>query len=79
LGQESKPLTTEALRKIKTQREQIRKLQRQLQRSTEALQDSEQNNAALHDTLQATLNSPVIQRALETPGPHRLQERAQRP
>jgi hypothetical protein len=79
LGQESKPLTTEALRKIKMQREQIRKLQRQLQRSTEALQDSEQNNVALHDTLQATLNSPVLQRALETPGPHRLQERAQRP
>ncbi len=78
-GQESKPITTEALRKIKTQREQIRKLQRQLQRSTEALYDSEQNNVELHDTLQATLNSPAIQRALETPGPHRLQERAQRP
>jgi hypothetical protein len=78
-GQESKPISTEALRKIKTQREQIRKLQRQLQRSTEALYDSEQNNVELHDTLQATLNSPVIQRALETPGLHRLQERAQRP
>jgi hypothetical protein len=74
-GQESKPITTEALRKIKTQREQIRKLQR----PTEALYDSEPNNVELHDTLQATLNSPVIQRAPETPGPHRLQERAQRP
>jgi hypothetical protein len=78
-GQESKRISTELLRKIKTQREQIRKLQRQLQRSTEALYDSEQNNVEPHDTLQATLNSPVIQRALETPGTHHLQERAQRP
>ncbi len=74
-----KPISTEALRKIKTQREQIRKLQRQLQRSTEALYESEQTNVDLHDTLQATLTSPVIQRALETSGPHRLQARAQRP
>ena len=78
-GQESKTISTDALRKIQKQREQIRKLQRQLQRSTEALYDSEQNTVELQDTLQATLNSPVIQRALETPGPHRLQERAQRP
>jgi hypothetical protein len=78
-GQESKPSSTEALRTIKTQREQIRKLQRQLQRPTEALYESEQTNVDLHDTLQATLTSPVIQCALETPGPHRLQARAQRP
>ena len=67
LGQESKPSSTEALRTIKTQREQIRKLQRQLQKSTEALYESEQTNVDLHDTLQATLTSPVMQRTLETP------------
>jgi hypothetical protein len=80
-GQESKPLSTAALQKIKTQREMIKKLQRQLlvQRSTEALYDSQQQNAELNDTLQATLTSPATQRALETPGPHRLQERAQQP
>jgi hypothetical protein len=66
-GQESKPISTEALRKMKTQREQIRKLQRQLQKSTEALYESEQTNVDLHDTLQATLTSPVMQRTLETP------------
>jgi hypothetical protein len=78
-GQESKTISTDALRKIQKQREQIRKLQRQLQRSTEALYDSGQHTVELQDTLHATLNSPVIQRAQETPGPHRLQERAQRP
>jgi hypothetical protein len=78
-GPESKTISTDALRKIQKQREQIRKLQRQLQRSTEALYDSGQHTVEFQDTLHATLNSPVIQRALETPGPHRLQERAQRP
>jgi hypothetical protein len=72
-GQESKPISTEALRKIKTQRETIRTLQRQLKRSTEALYASEQHTVDLNDTLQAALTSPAIQRALETPGPHRLQ------
>jgi hypothetical protein len=78
-GQESKPLSTAALQKIKTQRKMIKKSQRQLQRSTEALYDSEQQNVELNDALQAILTSPVTQRALETPGPHRLQERPQRP
>jgi hypothetical protein len=54
-GQESKPISTDALRKINTQRETIRKLQRQLQRSTEALYESEQSNVELNDTLHATL------------------------
>ena len=78
-GQESKTISTETLRKIKSQRETIRKLQKQLQRSTEALYASEQQAVDLNDTLQATRTSPATQRALETPGPHRLQERAQRP
>ncbi len=71
-GQEPTTISTEALRKIKTQRETIRKLQKQLQRSTEALYASEQQAVDLHDTLQATLTSPATQRALETPGLHRL-------
>jgi hypothetical protein len=78
-GQDLKPITTEALRKIRAQREMIRKLQRQLQRSTEALTESEQTNVELTDTLHAALTCPETRRALETPGPHRLQERAPRP
>jgi hypothetical protein len=66
-GQESKPVSNEALLKIKTQRETIRKLQRQLQRSTEALYASEQQTVDLNDTLQAALISQATQRALETP------------
>ncbi len=54
-------------------------MQRQLQRSTEALYESEQTNVDLNDTLQATLTSLATQLALETPGLHRLQGRAQRP
>jgi hypothetical protein len=57
----------------------IKQLQRQLQNTSEALQDSEQNKAELNELLHATLNSPAPTRLLETPGPHGLQERAQRP
>ncbi len=64
-------------------------MQRQLEQTSEALQDSEQNKAELNDLLQATLTSPgsfrtlvptgAQTRPIETPGPHRLQARAQRP
>ena len=70
---------SEALRKIKAQQTLIKQLQKQLQHTSDALEDSEQNKAELHELLQATMNSPATRRSLETPGPHRLQARAQRP
>ena len=84
-----KKIPSEALKKIRDQQTLIKQLQRQLEHTSEALQDSEHNKAELTDLLQATLLSPGLSRtlappsiptrALETPGPHRLQERAQRP
>ncbi len=82
-------IPSEALKKIRDQHTLIKQLQRQLDHASEALQDSENNKAELHDLLHTTLNSPGPFRPLEppgtqtppleTPGPHRLQERAQRP
>jgi hypothetical protein len=84
-----KKIPSEALKKIRDQQTLIKQLQRQLEHTSEALHDSENNKAELHDLLQATLTSigpfrtlepPRTQtRPLETPGPYRLQERAQRP
>jgi hypothetical protein len=84
-----KKISSEALKKIRDQQVLIKQLQRQLDHTSEALNDSENNKAELNDLLQATLNSPgpsrtleppsTQKRPLETPGPHRLQERAQRP
>jgi hypothetical protein len=75
----AKKTPSDALRKIKAQETLIKKLQRQLQNTSEALIDSEQNKTELNELLHATLNSPGPTRPLETSGPHRLQERAQRP
>ena len=84
-----KKIPSEALKKIRDQQALIKQLQRQLETASDALNDSENNKAELHDLLQATLLSPGLSRTiespstqtrpLETPGPHRLQERAQRP
>ena len=74
-----KKIPSEALKKIRDQQALIKQLQRQLEQTSEALQDSEHNKAEINDLLHATLNSPGPTRPLETPGPHRLQERAQRP
>jgi hypothetical protein len=74
-----KKIPSEALKKIRDQQALIKQLQRQLEHTSEELQDSEHNKAELNDLLHATLNSPGPTRPLETPGPHRLQERAQRP
>ena len=84
-----KKIPSEALKKIKDQQTLIKQLQRQLEHTCEALHDSEQHKAELNDLLSATLTSPgpsrpleppgTQTRPLETPGPHRLQERAQRP
>ena len=70
---------SETLRKMKAQQTLIQQLQKQLQQTSDALEDSEQNKAELNELLLATLNSPPPTRPLETPGPHRLQARAQRP
>ena len=72
-------IPSEALKKIRDQQNLIKHLQRQLEHTSEALHDSEHNKAELNELLLATLNSPGPTRPLETPGPHRLQERAQRP
>ena len=74
-----KKIPSEALKKIRDQQTLIKQLQRQLENTSEALHDSEHNKAELHELLHATMNSPGPTRPLETPGPHRLQERAQRP
>ena len=84
-----KKIPSEALKKIRDQQALIKQLQRQLDHTSEALNDSENNKAELTGLLQATLLSPGLSRnlappsiptrALETLGPHRLQERAQRP
>ncbi len=84
-----KKIPSDALKKIRDQQNIIKLLQRQLKQTSEALQDSEQNKAELNDLLQATLTSPgsfrplvptgVQTRPIETPGPHWLQARAQRP
>ncbi len=72
----------EALKKIRDQQNIIKLLQRQLEQTSEALQDSKQNKAELNELLHATLNSPgsfptlvptgAQTRPIETPGPHRL-------
>jgi hypothetical protein len=74
-----KKIPSEALKKIRDQQTLIKQLQRQLAHTSEALHDSEHNKAELNELLHATLNSPGPTRPLETPGPHRLQERAPRP
>ncbi len=75
----SRKTPSEALRKMKAQQTLIKQLQRQLQQTSDALEDSEHHKAELNELLQATLNSPAPTRPRETPGPHRLQARAQRP
>jgi hypothetical protein len=68
----------ETLRKMKTQSSLIRQLQEQLLTAQEALLDSEHNKAELNALPHASMN-PSQRRSTETPGPHRLQERAPRP
>jgi hypothetical protein len=75
----TKKTPSEALKKIKAQQTLIKQLQRLLQNTSDALQDSEQNKAEFNELLHATLNSPALTRLIEIPGPHRLQERAQSP
>ena len=74
-----KKIPSEALKKIRDQQTLIKQLQRQLEQTSDALTDSENNKAELHELLQATLIPSPQTRPLETPGPPRLQERAQRP
>ena len=74
-----KKIPSEALKKIRDQQTLIKQLQRQLEQTSDALTDSENNKAELHELLQATLIPSPQTSPLETPGPHRLQERAQRP
>jgi hypothetical protein len=74
----SRKTPSEALRKMKAQQTLIIQLQRQLQQTCDALEDSEHHKAELNELLQATLNSPAHTRPRETLGSHRLQARAQR-
>jgi hypothetical protein len=50
---------SKALKKIKAQQTLIKQLQRQLQHTSDALEDSEHNKAELNELLQATLTSPA--------------------
>ncbi len=58
----SRKTPSEALRKMKAQQTLIKQLQRQLQQTSDALEDSKHHKAELNELLQATLNSPVLTR-----------------